>query len=90
MPLDTAMKAVNRLPLMKGAFETFKELKRLGYRLAIISGGIMIQAKRVGKMLGADYVIGSRLEVKDGKTYRRADQSLQKLGQSKLYETLVM
>jgi len=45
---------LDRAPLMKGADEAVRKLKRAGYRTAIISSGISILADRVRSQLGID------------------------------------
>jgi phosphoserine phosphatase len=52
---------LDELPLMKGAEETFTELKRAGVRTAIVSGGLDLLVDKVGRMLGADHMYSNRL-----------------------------
>ncbi|MCI4360921.1 MAG: HAD-IB family phosphatase, partial [Thermoplasmata archaeon] len=47
------------VPLMPGAKELFRALHARGIRTAIISGGIDLLAKRVGRELGIDYVLAN-------------------------------
>jgi phosphoserine phosphatase len=54
------------LRLTEGAETLFAELKRLGYKTAILSGGFTYFAKLQAK-LGIDYVFANELEVVDGK-----------------------
>ena len=55
------------LRLTEGAEVLFAELKRLGYKTAILSGGFSYFAKQVQARLGIDYVFANELEVVDGK-----------------------
>ena len=55
------------LRLTEGAGVLFAELKRLGYKTAILSGGFTYFAKQVQAKLGIDYVFANELEVVDGK-----------------------
>ena len=55
------------LRLTEGAEVLFAELKRLGYKTAILSGGFTYFAKQVQAKLGIDYVFANELEVVNGK-----------------------
>ncbi|AZV24954.1 phosphoserine phosphatase SerB [Pseudomonas syringae] len=55
------------LRLTEGAETLFAELKRLGYKTAILSGGFIYFAKQLQAKLGIDYVFANELEVVDGK-----------------------
>ncbi|WP_183132181.1 phosphoserine phosphatase SerB [Pseudomonas syringae group genomosp. 3] len=55
------------LRLTEGAETLFAELKRLGYKTAILSGGFTYFAKQLQAKLGIDYVFANELEVADGK-----------------------
>ncbi len=55
------------LRLTEGAETLFAELKRLGYKTAILSGGFSYFAKQLQAKLGIDYVFANELEVVDGK-----------------------
>ena len=55
------------LRLTEGAEVLFAELKRLGYKTAILSGGFTYFAKQLQAKLGIDYVFANELEVVDGK-----------------------
>ncbi|WPO99545.1 phosphoserine phosphatase SerB [Pseudomonas sp. HR96] len=54
------------LQLTEGAEVLFAELKRLGYKTAILSGGFTYFARQVQARLGIDYVFANELEVVDG------------------------
>ncbi|MCH4873777.1 phosphoserine phosphatase SerB [Pseudomonas sp. TMW22091] len=55
------------LRLTEGAEVLFAELKRLGYKTAILSGGFTYFAKQLQVKLGIDYVFANELAVEDGK-----------------------
>ena len=55
------------LPLTEGAERLIANLKRLGFKIAIISGGFTYFGERLKKRLGIDYVFANRLEIKDGR-----------------------
>jgi phosphoserine phosphatase len=55
------------LRLTEGAETLFAELKRLGYKTAILSGGFTYFAKQLQAKLGIDYVFANELQVVNGK-----------------------
>ncbi len=57
----------NRIELTPGAETLVKALKKLGYRLAVISGGFIQVVEPLRQKLGLDYAFANELEVKDGK-----------------------
>lgn len=56
-----------RITLAKGAPELCRALKRMGCKLAVISGGFVPLATYVQGLLGIDYMWSNNLEVADGK-----------------------
>ncbi|WP_371351047.1 haloacid dehalogenase-like hydrolase, partial [Salmonella sp. M265] len=46
---------------------TLAELKRLGYKTAILSGGFTYFARQLQAKLGIDYVFANELQIVDGK-----------------------
>lgn len=60
------------LRLTEGAETLFAELKRLGYKTAILSGGFTYFAKQLQAKLGIDYVYANELEIVEGKLSGRA------------------
>ncbi len=56
-----------RLPLADGAERLTATLKRLGFKLAIVSGGFTYFGKELQRRLGVDYVFANELELADGK-----------------------
>jgi phosphoserine phosphatase len=53
------------IPLMKGAKELIRELKK-EYKIAMVSGGFTIVARRVAQELEIDCLIANELIIKDG------------------------
>ena len=49
--------------LMPGAVELFRDLKHRGMVTAIVSGGIDLLARRIGRELGIDYVLANGFRV---------------------------
>jgi phosphoserine phosphatase len=67
--LDAAVldKIAAELPLTDGAETLVRVLKRLGYRIAIISGGFSRAADSLKRRLGIDYAFSNNLEIEGGK-----------------------
>lgn len=57
----------NRVALTPGARELIGALKRLGIRLAVVSGGFIQVVEPFRDELGLDYAYANELEVKDGR-----------------------
>jgi phosphoserine phosphatase len=55
------------LPLTEGAETLVRVLKRLGYRIAVISGGFSRAADALKRRLSLDYAFSNNLEIEDGK-----------------------
>uniref|UniRef100_A0A7S0F6Q5 phosphoserine phosphatase n=1 Tax=Hanusia phi TaxID=3032 RepID=A0A7S0F6Q5_9CRYP len=55
------------LPITEGAPRLIANLKRLGYKVGILSGGFTYFARTLQKKLGIDYVHANELDFKDGK-----------------------
>jgi phosphoserine phosphatase len=56
-----------RLPLSEGVERLVSTLKRLGYKLGILSGGFDFFGRRLQERLGFDYVYANQLEIADGR-----------------------
>jgi phosphoserine phosphatase len=67
--LDVAVldKLAADLPLTDGAETLVRVLKRLGYKIAVISGGFSRAAEALKRRLGVDYAYSNNLEVQGGK-----------------------
>ena len=61
------LELARNLRLTEGAERVINTLKRLGYKIGIISGGFQYFGEYLQKMLGLDYVFANVLEIKDGK-----------------------
>jgi phosphoserine phosphatase len=60
-------KLAANLPLTDGAETLVRVLKRLGYKIAVISGGFSRAAEALKRRLGVDYAYSNNLEVQGGK-----------------------
>ncbi len=56
-----------KLPITEGAERLISNLKKFGYKTAIISGGFTYFGEKLQERLGVDYVYANRLEIIDGK-----------------------
>ena len=56
-----------RLPLSEGAERLISTLKKLGLKVAILSGGFSYFGEHLKKRLDIDYVLSNQLEIIDGK-----------------------
>jgi phosphoserine phosphatase len=59
------------LPLTEGAERLIANLKRVGYKIAIISGGFTYFGEHLQRRLGVDYLFANELEVQNGKVTGR-------------------
>ncbi len=57
--IDEVEAILDRVPLMPGASELVGGLRARGLRTAIVSGGIDLLARRIGRELGMDYVLAN-------------------------------
>lgn len=65
---ETALqKVANRLRLTEGAETLIANLREMGYRTAILSGGFSYFGKLLQQQLQIDYVFANELEIVDGK-----------------------
>ncbi|WP_028241588.1 phosphoserine phosphatase SerB [Stutzerimonas azotifigens] len=65
---ETALAEIGaRLRLTEGAEVLFAELKRLGYKTAILSGGFTYFARQLQARLGIDYVFANELQIENGR-----------------------
>ncbi|WP_415715443.1 phosphoserine phosphatase SerB [Maridesulfovibrio sp.] len=65
---ESVMEGIARkLPITEGAERLITNLKKFGYKTAIISGGFTYFGEKLQEKLGVDYVYANRLEIKDGK-----------------------
>lgn len=66
LPTQKALEVAGSIPLMPGAEKLMKELKSLGFRTVLISGGFTIIAQRVAEQLQMDAFFANELVVDDG------------------------
>ncbi len=57
----------HNLPLTEGAEKLFRNLRKYGFKTAILSGGFTYFGRYLQHKLGVDYVFANDLEIKDGK-----------------------
>ena len=70
---ESVLKAVAaRLPLTEGAERLISNLKKVGYKIAILSGGFTYFGEILKQRLGIDYVYANQLEIRDGKLTGKA------------------
>lgn len=67
IPYNECVKLAERMNLMKGAVETFRELKKMGFKTMAVSGGPTVLSDRVKSELGIDYAFANELLFTDGK-----------------------
>jgi phosphoserine phosphatase len=66
-PISVFDQVLQKIELTPGADSFVRVLKRLGYRIAVISGGFVQVTEPIRQKLGLDYGFANELEVKDGK-----------------------
>jgi phosphoserine phosphatase len=59
-------KVLDYIPLMDGAERLTRTLRRLGYKMAILSGGFTFVGRELQRRLGIDYLHANELEIRDG------------------------
>jgi phosphoserine phosphatase SerB len=62
LPISTLLQVRESITFTPGAREVCRALKRLGYKLAVISGGFMPFANYVKAELGLDYAFANNIE----------------------------
>lgn len=65
LPTSVLEEVASTLPLTDGAERLIKNLKVLGYKIAIISGGFTYFGNYLKEKLGIDYVFANELEIKN-------------------------
>lgn len=63
---DALQRVIDRMPLAEGAERLTRTLKRLGYKMAILSGGFTFFGRVLQERLGIDYLHANTLVVRDG------------------------
>ena len=67
LPESTLEEIAQTLRLTEGAETLISQLRRLGYKTAILSGGFTYFAEKLQKRLGIDYVYANALPIENGK-----------------------
>ena len=65
-PVEDINKVMLEIPLMEGAKDSVKELKKRGYKIATITGSFDCIAQRMKDELDLDYVYSNTLQEEDG------------------------
>ncbi|MBI4804777.1 MAG: phosphoserine phosphatase SerB [Desulfovibrio sp.] len=73
MPVETLDKVSAHIPLNDGAEKLVRNLKRFGYKTAVISGGFTYFGEKLQAKLGIDYVHANKLKIEDGKLTGEVD-----------------
>lgn len=66
-PESILTEVLDAIELTPGAEELIRVLKKLGYRLALISGGFIELAEPIRQRLGLDYAFANQLDIEKGK-----------------------
>lgn len=66
LPETALARVAERIPMTEGAERLITNLKRFGYKIAIISGGFSWFGRKLQQRLGIDYLYANELEVRDG------------------------
>jgi phosphoserine phosphatase len=66
LPEQRVKELIGAIPLVEGAERLIGTLKMLGYKTAILSGGITFFARHLQERLGIDYVFANELDIVDG------------------------
>lgn len=66
LPESSLSSIAKNLKLTEGAEKLFVNLKKLGYKTAILSGGFDYFARFLQKKLGVDYIYANQLDIVDG------------------------
>jgi phosphoserine phosphatase len=66
-PASILTDVLERIELTPGAEKLVRVMKRLGYRLAVISGGFIQVTEPIRQRLGLDYGFANNLEIIDGR-----------------------
>lgn len=64
---EVLAKVATRLQLTEGAERLIATLKKLGYKIAILSGGFTYFGQRIQQQLGIDYLYANELEFSEGR-----------------------
>ncbi|MCK4776026.1 MAG: phosphoserine phosphatase SerB, partial [Candidatus Krumholzibacteria bacterium] len=73
LTLDRLAEVRDSMDVSVGARELIATLKRLGYKLGVVSGGFTYFAEHLKQQLGLDFAFANELETKDGALTGRLD-----------------
>ena len=73
LPVETLDAVAADIPLNDGAEKLVRNLKRFGYKTAVISGGFTYFGERLQNKLGINYVHANKLKIVDGKLTGEVD-----------------
>jgi len=73
MPSEMLEKIAEHIPLNDGAEKLVRNLKRFGYKTAVISGGFTYFGEKLQAKLGIDYVHANKLRIVEGKLTGEVD-----------------
>jgi phosphoserine phosphatase len=65
-PMAACQKVADRIRMTPGARTFVRTLRRLGMKVAIVSGGFTVFTDRLSAELGLDHAVANRLEIEDG------------------------
>jgi phosphoserine phosphatase len=66
LPEGALSRVLDSIPLMDGAERLTRTLRRLGYKMAILSGGFTFVGRELQRRLGIDYLHANELDIRDG------------------------
>jgi len=73
MPVEALDQVAAHIPLNDGAEKLVRNLKRFGYKTAVISGGFTFFGEKLQAKLGIDYVHANVLKIEDGRLTGEVD-----------------
>lgn len=63
---EKLQKVANSMPLTEGAERLIANLKIMGYKIAILSGGFTYFGRQMQSQMGIDYLFANELEIREG------------------------
>jgi phosphoserine phosphatase len=67
LPESALQQVIDTVPLMDGAERLTTTLRKLGYKMAILSGGFTFMGRELQRRLGIDYLHANELDIVDGR-----------------------
>ncbi|MBN7773953.1 HAD-IB family phosphatase [Clostridium aminobutyricum] len=65
--VDKLLEIIDGIPLIEDAADTIKEIKELGYTIAIVSDSYDVVVEEVGRKVEADFCFSNTIEIAEGK-----------------------